>query len=102
MRRFYENVDVDFESLRFYAGCPICGRKNYGGRIPLSFRDARKLDRCRHGRAGRLSQMVFNRIKASSVQLLAVHFNQCEKCRRFVCDDCFDSGEGICAECKNK
>ena len=100
MRHFYENVDTDVESMRFWVSCPVCGRKQYGEKIPALCSGARNLERCRKGRGDKLSQVIFNRRKALSVQRLARFFNQCEKCHRFVCDDCYDTEGSICLECK--
>ena len=35
MKQFYEHIRVDAETLRFYAMCLICGKKQYGAKIPL-------------------------------------------------------------------
>ena len=58
----------------------------------------------RKGKANKLSQRIYNQTKATSVQQLAIHFNQCRYCYRFVCDDCYDvaDSEGACKECAEK
>lgn len=101
MKQFYELVRVDAESLRFYVLCPICGRKQYGQRIPLLCRSARALARCSAGRAGRFRQSAFNRARAAATQLLALQCNQCRHCHRWVCDDCYDITDplGACRSC---
>jgi len=101
MRRFYEHVRVDKEGLRFYVSCPICGMRQYGSRIPLLCRRVRTLALCETGRARGLSQKRYNHTKAAAVQQLAMHFNQCRYCLRWVCDRCYDAddGEGACRDC---
>jgi len=101
MKQFYELVLVDEESLRFYAKCSICGRKQYAAKLPILCRGIRTLARCKNGKANRLSQSAFNHRKAASVQLLAICFNQCRHCFRWVCDDCYDidHANGACRNC---
>ena len=101
MRQFYEQVRVDGETLRFYAQCPICGKKQYGARIPLMCRSVRTLAKCAKGQANKLSQTIYNHAKATSVQQLALQFNQCRNCYRWVCDDCYDisGSDGACRDC---
>lgn len=104
MKHFYERVRVDAETLRFYAKCPICGKKQHGARIPLVCRSVRTLARCAKGRANRISQKAFNHTKANSTQLLAMQFNQCRRCYRWVCDDCYDAADALggCRDCSQK
>ncbi len=104
MKQFYEQVRVDAETLRFYAECPICGKKQYGARIPLICQSVRTLARCADGRANKLSQATFNHTKATATQQLAIQFNQCRYCYRWVCDDCYDITDafGACRDCSRK
>lgn len=104
MKQFYEHVRVDGETLRFYAVCPICGRKQYGPRLPLICWSVRALTRCEKGQAARLWQSAFNRARANATQQLAMQFNQCRYCYRLVCDDCYDSADalGACRDCSRK
>ena len=104
MKQFYEHIRVDAETLRFYAKCPICGKKQYGVRIPLICRSVRTLARCAGGRANRFSQSAFNHAKANATQQLAMRFNQCRLCYQLVCDDCYDSTDalGACRDCSQK
>ncbi|MBE6933004.1 MAG: hypothetical protein E7464_06475 [Ruminococcaceae bacterium] len=100
MRQFYQSVRVDAESLRFYYQCSICGRMQYGEKLPLLCRGVRALARCAVGKGG-MSQRVFNRAKVQAVQQLALQFNQCRYCLRWVCDECYDMDhtDGICCTC---
>ena len=104
MRQFYEHVRVDKETLRFSVSCPICGKREYGMQLPFLCRGIRILARCEKGKANKLSQRIYNQTKANAVQQLAMHFNQCRSCYRFVCDDCYDvaDSEGACKECVKK
>ena len=104
MRQFYEQVRVDAETLRFYARCPICGKKEFGARLPLICRNAGVLAKCAKGRANRFSQKAYNHAKAASTQQLALCFNQCRYCYRWVCDACYniDDPHGACTDCSKK
>ncbi len=101
MRQFYEHIRVDAETLHFYAACEICGKKQFGTRIPMFCRRVQTLAKCAKGKANKLSQALFNHAKATSTQLLAIHFNQCRHCYNWVCDDCYDIGDelGACRNC---
>ena len=104
MKLFYKRIRVDAETLRFYAECPICGKKQYGAKIPLICRSVRTLARCENGRANKLSQSAFNRAKVKATQQLALRFNQCRHCYQWVCDDCYDNTDalGACRDCFQK
>lgn len=104
MKQFYEHIRIDAETLRFYAACQCCGKKQYGARIPLVCRSVKILARCAKGRANTVSQKTFNHTKANATQQLALQFNQCRYCRRWVCDDCYDitSSDGACRDCSDK
>ena len=104
MKLFYKRIRVDAETLRFYAECPICGKKQYGAKIPLICRSVRTLARCADGRANKLSQSAFNHAKVKATQQLALKFNQCRHCFQCVCDDCYDSTDafGACRNCVQK
>jgi len=101
MKQFYEHIRVDMETLRFYTKCPICGKNQYGAKIPLICRGARSLARCTKGKANKFSQSAFNHAKATATQKLALQFNQCRYCYQLVCDDCYDSTDdlGACRNC---
>lgn len=101
MKQFYEHIRVDAEKLHFYAECQICGKKQYGARIPIICRSMRILAQCTKGSANRISRYAFNHTKAKTTQQLAMHFNQCRHCYRWVCDDCYDSTDsiGACLNC---
>ena len=104
MKQFYEHIRVDAEMLHFYAECPICGKKQYGAGIPLICRSVRTLARCAKGKANKISQAAFNHAKANATQQLALQFNQCRYCYRWVCDDCYDPTDvlGACRDCSQK
>lgn len=104
MRQFYKQVRVDAETLRFYAQCPICGKKQYGARIPLMCRSVRTLAKCTKGRANKFSQTIYNHAKATAVQQLAMYFNQCRHCYQWICDKCYDinDSDGACRDCSAK
>ena len=104
MKLFYKRIRVDAETLRFYAECPICGKRQYGAKIPLICRSVRTLARCANGRANKLSQSAFNHAKVKATQQLALRFNQCRHCFQCVCDDCYDSTDafGACRDCFQK
>lgn len=101
MKRFYGQIRVDGETLRFYTRCPICGRKQHGARLPLLCRSVKTLARCEKGSGGRLSQSAFNHTKANATRQLAMRFNLCPRCCRWVCDECYDSTDspGSCRDC---
>lgn len=101
MKQFYELVRVDEETLRFFVPCQICGKRQYGAKIPLICRSVRTLARCAKGTANQICQAVFNRAKANATQFLAMQFNQCRRCHRWVCDGCYDSADalGACRNC---
>ena len=101
MRRFYEHVQVDRETLQFSAQCPICGKMQYGLKLPFRLRSIRTLAKCEKGTAGKIRQRVYNHAKSNSVQVIAMLFNQCRHCYRWVCDDCYDISDpdGTCREC---
>lgn len=103
MKQFYEHIRVDAETLRFYVKCPICGRKQYGAKIPLSCRKIRTLARCAKGKANKLSQTAFNHAKANATQQLAMLVNHCRHCYKWVCDNCYDSNDfiGACRDCSS-
>ena len=101
MKLFYKRIRVDAETLRFYAECPICGKKQYGAKIPLICRSVRTLARCANGRANKLSQSAFNHAKVKATQQLALKFNQCRHCLNWACDNCYDASDtvGSCKQC---
>ncbi len=101
MRQFYERILVDTETFRFSARCKICGKKEYGAKVPILCRSVRTLARCEKGKANKLRQALYNRAKANSTQLIAMKMNQCRHCNQWVCDDCYDNEDslGACSEC---
>ena len=101
MKQFYEQVRVDAETLRFSVQCPVCGRTQQGAQLPLLCRSVKTLERCVKGRAGRIRQSVFNHTRANATQALAMRFNLCRHCCRWVCDECYDS-TGACRDCTQK
>ena len=104
MKQFYEHIHVDAETLRFYAACPICGKKQYGRKIPLICRSVRTLARCVNGKADKICQSAFNHAKANAALKLAIQFNQCRHCYQCVCDDCYDIADalGACRDCSKR
>ena len=100
MKQFYTQVRPDTALTHFYAACALCGRREYASPIPLLCRGG-WAEACEHGNADRLRQSAYNRAKTDSVQRLALLFNQCACCHRWVCDDCYraDDGPGICGDC---
>ena len=104
MKQFYEHVRVDAETLRFYTKCPICGKKLYGAKIPFICRSVRTLAKCKKSKANKIYQTTFNHAKANATQLLAMQFNQCRHCFKWVCDKCYDSTDtlGACRDCQTK
>lgn len=104
MRQFYEHIRVDAEALSFSAECAICGRKQYAVKLPLGCRNVRTLSGCVSGKANKISQTAFNHAKANATQQLALRFNQCRYCYRWVCDDCYDSTDtlGACRDCSKE
>lgn len=104
MKQFYEHIRVDAETLRFYVKCPICGKKQYGTKIPFNCRRIRTLARCAKGRAGKFNQTIFNHAKANATQQLAMLFNHCRYCYQWVCDKCYDvtDADSACRDCSLK
>lgn len=104
MKQLFEHIRVDAETLRFYAQCSVCGKKQYGAKIPIICRRVKTLSRCAKGKAGRLSQSAFNHAKAASVQFIAMEFNLCRNCFQWVCDNCYDiNNDGWqCMNCSQK
>lgn len=102
MRQFYEQVRVDETEMRFYAECPICGKRKHAGKLPLLCRSKKMLELLEQGKSGRIRQAAYNRSKASAVQYLARFFNLCRNCGKWVCDDCYDIKHDCCTcrECE--
>ncbi len=101
MKQFYKQVRVDAEALCFCVRCDVCGKELHGMKIPLFCRSVRTLARCENGKANRMSQSIYNHAKANATQLLAMRFNQCRHCYRWVCDECYDTTDviGACKKC---
>lgn len=101
MKQFFEHIHVDAQTLRFYADCPICGKRQYGARIPSACRCARTLFLCTRGEASPFAQSRFNHARTNATLRLALRFNQCRHCLRWVCDDCYDVTDalGACVDC---
>ena len=89
------------ETLQFCAECEICGKKEYGFKIPFLCRSIRTLARCEKGTANKISQGLYNRAKANATQMIAIKMNQCRQCRLWVCDSCYNNNDalGICRHC---
>ena len=104
MKRFYNNIRPDEESLRFYCECECCGKRMIGERLPLLCRDVRTLARCKAGTAGAWKQKRYNKAKIKTYSKLILKFNLCQHCFKFVCDGCFDISDdlGACCECSQK
>ena len=104
MRQFYKNVKLDAETMRFCAECEICGKKEYGLKIPFLCRGIRTLTRCEKGTANKISQALYNRAKANSTQVIAIKMNQCKHCYLWVCDNCYDNKDeyGAGSKCEKK
>ncbi len=104
MRQFYKNVEVDALTFYFCTRCEICGKKEYGVKIPVLCRSVRTLARCEKGEANKVSQALYNRAKAKSTQLIAMKMNKCQHCCLWVCDNCYNTEDsfGACNECSKK
>jgi len=103
MRHFYKQISVDAENMRFYAACPICGSRQYSKKLPLLCRSKAQLPLYETGAASGMRQRSFLSARASASMALAVKFNLCRRCGRWVCDDCFVLGaeEDVCAICSD-
>lgn len=103
MRHFYELVRVDAQTKRFYASCPVCEQKAFLGKLPILCRNSKRLSDCRAGKGG-CRQLLYNRCTAIAVRRLSLHFNRCNHCGSWVCDNCFfpDSEDGICIKCNKQ
>ncbi len=101
MRDFYKQVYIDVKTKRFVASCPICGKTEYGSRLPLICRSDSNHIKLEKGEAGIIKQLAYNKCHALAVQELARLFNLCRRCGLWVCDECFLKNEncGICANC---
>jgi len=100
MRHFHEQVKVDDMTFCFYAECSLCGSRRQEGHLPFFCRGKALLSLFENGEGG-LRQAIYNRRMAKAVQTLALHFNRCETCGQWVCDECYvpDSGYGSCKSC---
>ncbi len=101
MRAFYEQVQMDRRLWRFYAQCPLCAKPYYGRKVPVTSRGLRISARVQIGRADWLRQRLYNRRRTGAVQELALQFNFCPGCGRWVCDSCYDPAcrDGSCINC---
>jgi len=101
MRQFYEHVLADEKTMRFFTECAICGSRKYSHRIPAICRKRILLKLLENGEVGGIRQAAYNHAKARSVQYLARFFNKCRCGGKWVCDDCFDTGNdyGYCKQC---
>ncbi len=104
MRRFLDGIKIDNKTMLFYAECSLCGKRKYGPPVPFLCRGKKRIENCMAGKSNVISQKVFNHAKAAAMQLLAVHFNQCRTCLKWVCDECYDEEDpnGICKNCFEK
>lgn len=104
MLHFLNSIKIDKKTMRFYAECSLCGKRKFGPPVPFLCRGKSLIEKCEKGKANILCQKVFNHVKAAAMQILAVHFNQCRTCLKWVCDDCFDENDsnGACRQCSEK
>lgn len=104
MLHFLNSIKVDKKTMRFYAECSLCGKRKLGPPVPFLCRGGKRIENCENGESNLISQKVFNHAKAAAMQILAVHFNQCRTCYKWVCDECFDEKDpyGACKECSGK
>ena len=104
MRDFYKQVHIDVKTMRFSAKCPICGKPEFGSRLPFICRSERNLIRLEKGESGIIKQLAYNKSHALAVQDLARLFNLCRSCGGWVCDKCFceNEGGGICVNCASR
>ncbi len=104
MREFYKQVRVDKKEYRFFAECPLCGKRHYEQKLPLLCRSPQIVELVENGRAGRFRQHRYNKSRVAAIQVLARHYNLCRCCGEWVCNDCFlpAADEGLCAKCKGK
>ncbi len=101
MKQFYQQVSVDYKSGRFQFICPVCGKVEYGIKVPFLCSAGKTISLCEQGRAMGLWQDIFNRRKAKAVTQLSHRVNLCTNCGRFVCDNCYSRANptGSCAKC---
>lgn len=90
MRHFYQQVHVDPTSMRFYAECPLCGKKQYAGKIPLLCRKKSHIIELEAGHGKKIRQAIYNHKKAATVQNLTLLFNLSRKHAMWICDQCFE------------
>ena len=100
MRHFYEQVRADDTTFYFFMECDICRKRKYGRRLPLLCRSKILLRQIQEGQNS-LRSRLYNHYHAAAVQELAIQFNRCELCEKWVCDDCFCNTEtnGCCVQC---
>ncbi len=103
MRAFYQQILIDSKTSRFAAKCPQCGSQHLGRGLPLLCRAPGIPELAQNGQAGRFRQRAYNKRRVSAVQDLAMYFNFCQHCGRWVCDSCFlsEDSQGICKQCEN-
>ncbi len=101
MRQFNRQVRMDQRQLRFYAVCAICGKRQYGGRLPFLCRSQGLLPRLEQGQADPFRQKLYMQSRRKAVEQLVLRFNLCRGCGTWVCDECFacDQGDGLCHRC---
>jgi len=103
MKHFYEQVHVDTSTFHFFAGCPLCDRKHFSGRLPWFCRSRKLSTHFINGKGG-IRQIIYAKCNANAVQKLALAFNRCEICGLWVCDQCFDTTTetNVCRNCVDK
>ncbi len=104
MGQFYQQVSVDYRSVRFQFICPVCGKVYYGKKVPVFCSAQKTISLCEQGRAMGLWQDIFNHSKAKAVTQLSIHSNLCTVCGQFVCDDCYSrtNPNGACIRCSEE
>ena len=104
MRQMYAQVKADMASMRFYMACPMCGKRRYSKKLPLICRSKAQFALLEAETDGERRQAAYDHRKATTVSDLAQYFNLCRKCRRWVCDTCYDveDNEGACRDCSGR
>lgn len=104
MQYFYKNVSADLHNKNFYAECTSCRERKYADKLPVFCRSRKTAEKLSAGTGGVCRQKIYNRKKTLAVVHLAIYFNQCSRCGRWVCDSCYTTNveDGICLECLKK
>ncbi|MDO4566113.1 MAG: hypothetical protein Q4B42_02165 [Oscillospiraceae bacterium] len=101
MRQLYEQTAPDATKKRFYARCPICGKRRGAFEPSLLLESAAGLKALESGLAGGVRQAAYDKSRLKAASRLARFFNRCRRCGLWVCDDCFDiESGGCCLKCR--